>query len=93
MAKILISLDERLLKRIDAAARRLGLSRSRYLARLAQRDVGAERGPGTEPRVRTALRALDRLFAENPTSGDAAAIVRRMRDKRTADLAPPARRR
>lgn len=87
MAKILISLDERLLRRIDAAARRLGLSRSGYLARLAERDLGTARGPGQDPSVRAALRSLDRLFAENPTPGDVTAIVRKMRDERGAELA------
>lgn len=86
MAKILISLDGRLLKRIDAAARRLGLSRSGYLARLAEREVGTAEGPGREPRVRAALRALDRLFAENPTGADVATVIRRMRDERSAEL-------
>jgi hypothetical protein len=92
VAKILISLDRRLLQRIDGAARTLGLTRSRYLARLAERDLGAARGPGQEPRVRAALRALDRLFAENRTHGDPAAILRRMRDERTSVLARRRRR-
>jgi hypothetical protein len=92
VAKILISLDQRLLRRIDAAARRLGLSRSRYLARLAERDLGAATGPGREPQVRAALHALDRLFAENPTSGDAVAIVRKMRDERTSAVGRRSRR-
>ncbi|TMD57461.1 MAG: hypothetical protein E6I87_14705 [Chloroflexi bacterium] len=87
MAKVLISLDTRLLRRIDAAARRLGLTRSRYFARLARRDLGVVEGPGRDPRVRAALRTLDRLFAENPTSGDPATIIRRMRDERGAKIA------
>lgn len=75
-------MDEKLVARIDRAARRVGLSRSAYLARLAARDVGAAQGPGREPRVREALAALDRLFAENPTPGDVTAIIREMRDSR-----------
>lgn len=75
-------MDERLLSRVDRAARRLGLSRSAYLARLAARDIGAEQGPGRDPRVREALAALDKLFAENPTPGDATEIIRKMRDSR-----------
>lgn len=82
MSKILVSMDDKLLARVDRAARRLGLSRSAYLARLAARDTGAEHGPGRDPKVREALAALDRLFAENPTPGDVTAIIREMRDSR-----------
>lgn len=82
MTKILVSMDDKLIASVDRAARRLGLSRSAYLARLAAKDVGATSGPGREPRVREALAALDRLFAENPTPGDVTAIIREMRDSR-----------
>ena len=82
MSKILVSMDEKLLARVDRAARRLGLTRSAYLARLAARDLGAEHGPGRDPKVREAIAALHRLFAENPTPGDVTAIIREMRDSR-----------
>jgi len=82
MAKVLVSMDEKLLARLDRAARRLGLSRSAYLARLVTRDLGEEAGPGRDPAVRKALTAIDRLFAENPSSGDPAEIIRKMRDSR-----------
>jgi len=82
VTKILVSMDEKLVANIDRAARRLGLTRSAYLARLAAKDVGAAHGPGQEPQVREALAALDRLFAENPTPGDVTAIIRKMRDSR-----------
>jgi len=82
VTKILVSMDEKLVARVDRAARRLGLSRSAYLARLAARDVGAARGPGLEPRAREALAALDKLFAENPTPGNVTAMIREMRDSR-----------
>ena len=45
MSKILVSVDDKLLARIDRAASSAGLSRSAYLARLAARDLGEERGP------------------------------------------------
>lgn len=82
MAKILVSMDEKLLARVDRAARRLGLTRSAYLARLATRDLGAQEGPGRDPKVREAIAGLKRLFAENPTPGDVTAIIREMRDSR-----------
>ena len=40
MAKILVSIDEKLLARLDRAARKLGLSRSAFLARLVARELG-----------------------------------------------------
>jgi metal-responsive CopG/Arc/MetJ family transcriptional regulator len=82
MAKILVSIEERLLARLDRAARRLGVTRSAYLSRLAEKELGAERGPGRDPKVRQAVADLKRLFAENPTPGDPTKIIRSMRDSR-----------
>jgi metal-responsive CopG/Arc/MetJ family transcriptional regulator len=82
MSKILVSMDEKLLARVDRAARRLGLTRSAYLARIAARELDAEQGPGRDPKVRAAIAGLKRLFAENPTPGDVTAIIREMRDSR-----------
>lgn len=80
--KVLISMDERLVRRIDRAARERGLSRSAYLAGLAERDLDGARGPGARPEVRAALRDLERLFAENPTPEDPTAAIRAERDAR-----------
>lgn len=80
--KVLVSLDERLLARIDRAARRRGLSRSAYIAQLAAREPGTERGPGANRPVHAALRSLDRLFRRNPVPSDATAEIRGMRDER-----------
>lgn len=79
MAKVLISLDERLLRRIDRAAAAKGLSRSAYLAELAERETASEIGPGADPKVRAALRKLDKLFAGTPP-GDSTALIREDRD-------------
>ncbi|HUB98189.1 MAG TPA: type II toxin-antitoxin system HicB family antitoxin [Solirubrobacterales bacterium] len=81
MAKVLVSLDDRLLKRIDRAAKASGESRSAYLARLAEDDAARGRGPGKEPGVRAALRRLERLFADAPAT-DSTAAVRAARDAR-----------
>ena len=43
--RVLISLDERLLARIDQACARSGMTRSAYLAQLAERDLEAGAGP------------------------------------------------
>ena len=81
MAKVLISLDDKLLRRVDRAARARGLSRSGYLAHLASEDLARTRGPGREPAARRALARLDELFASSP-SGDYTAAVRAQRDAR-----------
>jgi hypothetical protein len=79
--KILLSLEERLVRRIDLAAGKLGLSRSAYIAQLAKRNLGGGKGPGRSPAARGALRRLDRLFESNPHP-DAAGAVRAERDAR-----------
>lgn len=65
--RVLISIDELLLARIDQACARSGMTRSAYLAQLAERDMHATTGPGTTPTARAALSALDALLRE-PTA-------------------------
>jgi hypothetical protein len=86
MAKILISIDEALLRRIDRAARARGVSRSGFLGELARRELGAVGGAGGSPAARAALRSLDRLFAKARAPEGTTAIVRRERDARTKKL-------
>jgi hypothetical protein len=62
--RVLISIDERLLERIDEAADRLGMTRSAFLAQSAKRDLDGGAGPGADPRVRASLAALDRLMSD-----------------------------
>jgi hypothetical protein len=76
--RVLISIDERLLVRVDRAAARRGLSRSGYLAELATRDIGSGGGPGLDPRAAAALKALDDLYADAAIP-DATAAVRSIR--------------
>jgi hypothetical protein len=80
-AKVLISVDQRLLRRIDRTARAQGLTRSAYLAQLAERDIARTLGPGRDPAARRALRSLDRL-AEGAPPGDSTAAIRAERDAR-----------
>lgn len=86
MTKVLLTIEERLLRRVDAAARKLGLTRSAFMVRLAEKELGAATGPGRDPKVRRALREIQELFARNPTPGDPTEIVRRMRDERGEGL-------
>lgn len=77
---MLVSFDDRLLKRIDRAARARGLTRSAYLAELAESDARRS-APGTRPAARAALRELDRLFATAPPE-DSTTAVRALRESR-----------
>lgn len=80
MVKILVSVDDKLLARIDKAARSLGLTRSAYLSRLAAREVEASHGPGRAAATRHALRKIDELFATNMRATDVTRVVRQERD-------------
>jgi hypothetical protein len=81
MAKVLVSFDDMLLRRIDRAARANGESRSAYLSHLAESDAARGSGPGKTPAARAALRKLDRLVADAP-AGDSTAAIRAARDAR-----------
>ena len=80
MGKVLISLDDELVHRIDAEARAHGLSRSAYLARLAQRELGLVSAAALRRR-RRGLAMLDELFAATP-SGESTTEIRAGRDER-----------
>lgn len=62
--RVLISIDERLLDRIDDACARRGLSRSAYLAQLADADLVGGVGPGADLAVRSALATIDALVQQ-----------------------------
>lgn len=79
MAKVLVSLNDALLRRIDRIAKSRGLSRSRYLAELAERDAAHSEGPGTLRAAKQALARLDVLFEGGP-SEDSTAAIRAERD-------------
>ncbi len=84
MAKVLVTIEDSLLKRIDASVRERGLTRSAYLAGLARRDLDAQIGPGADPAVHAALDRLQQLGREMSyaTDEDAVSLVRRTRDER-----------
>lgn len=85
MAKVLVSIDDRLLKRVDAAARKAGLDRSAYLGRLAAQSLDA--APAALRASRAAafkeMRALGKRYG---TPGDATEFIRRSRDERGEHL-------
>ena len=81
MAKVLVSLNDALLRRIDRIAKSRGLSRSAYLAELAERDAARAQGPGATRTARRALARLDELFAGAPVE-DSKIAIREERDAR-----------
>lgn len=81
MAKALVSLNDALLRRIDRIAQARDLSRSAYLAELAEHDAHRSGGPGTTREARRALARLDQLFTRTPAD-DSTAAIRAERDAR-----------
>ena len=61
--RVLISVDERILARIDDAARRGGMTRSGFLAQAAMAQI--EGGTGSGADTASALRALDDLAGDS----------------------------
>lgn len=84
MVKVLISLDERVLRRIDEEARARALTRSALIADLAARGLPERLGPGAHPDVHRAVRELQELAERYGPSdvGDSTDHVREMRDSR-----------
>jgi metal-responsive CopG/Arc/MetJ family transcriptional regulator len=81
MAKVLVSLNDALLRRIDRVAKSRGVSRSAYLADLAERDLARVEGPGATQTARRALARLDELLAGGPAE-DSTSAIRAERDAR-----------
>ncbi|MFL5955405.1 MAG: hypothetical protein ACJ76I_14995 [Gaiellaceae bacterium] len=81
MAKVLVSLNDCLLRRIDRIAKSRGLSRSAYLADVAERDASRSVGPGATRAARRAFARLDELFAAG-TAEDSTRAIRAERDGR-----------
>lgn len=64
MAKVLVSFDDDLLRRIDRIAAAHNLSRSAYLADLARAQERRTLGQGSHPAARQALVRLEGLLAD-----------------------------
>ena len=78
MAKVMISMPDELLRRVDRAAKRHSTTRSGFLRRAAERELRAP----TPESVRRALEEGQRLFA-NAGPFDSAELIREIRDKHT----------
>ena len=82
MAKILVSIDDRLLERLDREAAALGISRSALIGRLTAAGLGEPVGPGAHPEVHAALDRLKELFRDEGDDVDSTQVIREMRDSR-----------
>ena len=60
--RVLISISDVLLDRIDEERRSLGMTRSGFIAQLADERLLAARGPGADPAVHASLAEIDALF-------------------------------
>lgn len=66
MAKIVVSLQDELLRRIDRAASDHALPRSLFIARTLARSLDVvDPTPGSRTTARAALSRIDRVFARN----------------------------
>jgi hypothetical protein len=82
MRKILISIDDRLLDRLDHEAAGLGISRSALIGRMTAAALGEPIGPGAHPEVHAALDRLKILFRGEHDDVDSTQVIREMRDSR-----------
>jgi hypothetical protein len=84
VAKVLISIDDHLLERLDEEARHRGVTRSKLVSELASKELGPETGPGADPEVHAAIARLRELFRTAPYADkrDSTEIIREMRDSR-----------
>jgi hypothetical protein len=77
VAKVMISIPNDLLDRLDAHAKAVGRTRSGFLQALAEQELGS----ADDGRRQEVERLLDLLAAE-PLGGNAAEIIREARDSR-----------
>jgi DNA-binding phage protein len=82
MTKILISIDDRLLERLDHEAAAQGVSRSALIAQLTATALGEPVGPGANPEVHAALDRLEAMGRDIRDSVDSTEVIRQMRDSR-----------
>jgi len=80
MVKVLVSLDQQLLERLDERAAALRISRSALIVRLAAAGLGEAVGPGARPDARAALDRLKVLFRDVDDPVDPTLVIRELRD-------------
>jgi len=81
VAKVMISIPDDLLDRLDLRAREVGESRSGLLRRLAERELeDQERGQRRE--VKRLMGAIEATFTDDEPHFDVAQLIREDRDSR-----------
>jgi predicted transcriptional regulator len=86
--KVMVSLPDELLKRIDDEAKRTGRTRSgllQYAARLYLTEKATRVPPGDRPEVQAAMARAKEILRRNPPAPDApdsTQIIRKARDTR-----------
>jgi metal-responsive CopG/Arc/MetJ family transcriptional regulator len=82
MKRILITIDELLLERLDHEAAVLGISRSALLGQMLAAALGEPVGLGAHAEVHAALDQLKDLFRGVDDEIDSTQVIREMRDSR-----------
>jgi hypothetical protein len=87
MKKVLVTIPETLLKRVDHAACRAGLNRSELIALALERLLGGRNGRRLldDPRVRKAWERIQEGDYGLEGAASVVAEIRRMRDTRKSD--------
>lgn len=81
MAKVMISIPDRLLERLDARAKASGESRSGLLQRLAESELEADE-QRRRKEVKRLMKQIEDSFSDDEPRFDAAQLIREDRDSR-----------
>jgi metal-responsive CopG/Arc/MetJ family transcriptional regulator len=81
MAKVMISIPDELLARVDARAKSVGESRSGFLQRLAEHELRDEERLRRNE-VQRLMRNVEATFGENETPFDVVELIREDREAR-----------
>ncbi|MDQ3725078.1 MAG: type II toxin-antitoxin system HicB family antitoxin [Actinomycetota bacterium] len=81
MAKVMISIPDQLLERLDARAKAAGETRSGFLQRLAEREL-EERERQRQAEVKRLMKEIEGTFTEDEPRLDVTRLIREDRDSR-----------
>jgi metal-responsive CopG/Arc/MetJ family transcriptional regulator len=79
MAKVLVTIEDRLLARLDKAARARGMNRSAFISELVTRSLPS---PADRARAQQALKRIRRIARKYGTPPDVTETIRQQRDAR-----------
>lgn len=81
VAKVMISIPDKLLERLDARAKAAGQSRSGLLQRLAERELEAEE-ERQRKEVKRLMKEIESTFTDDEPHFDVVQLIREDRDSR-----------